>query len=217
MENPKRLCQTGVTGLSLTPSLLTRKEWLSSSKVNLFYTFGLAMPNWICIYGSIMNLVLSGSHLWKGFQGPAQPSNETFKELDDIHHIGHVDAAFRMHSTESPDTHDHIYFFLVWTADTSTYRSLRNHCRVCHWCRLVHVSVIISRMTKCSAITTTPWRTGIPKRSRRSSPESPLTWMRLLSVPVESAGQTRLSSSRVSSLKVKTMNRHLKSTDETVE
>ncbi|AWO95639.1 Hypothetical protein SMAX5B_015271 [Scophthalmus maximus] len=59
-----------------------------------------------------MTFFFKGSHLWKGFQGPAQPSNETFKELDDIHHIGHVDAAFRMHSTESPDTHDHIYFFL---------------------------------------------------------------------------------------------------------
>ncbi|XP_029305644.1 hemopexin isoform X3 [Cottoperca gobio] len=53
-----------------------------------------------------------GSHLWKGFHGPAQLSNESFKELDDIHHIGHVDAAFRMHNVENPDDHDHIYFFL---------------------------------------------------------------------------------------------------------
>ncbi|XP_044044147.1 hemopexin [Siniperca chuatsi] len=53
-----------------------------------------------------------GAHLWKGFHGPAQLSNESFKELDDIHHIGHVDAAFRMHNTENTDVHEHIYFFL---------------------------------------------------------------------------------------------------------
>ncbi|XP_041821914.1 hemopexin [Chelmon rostratus] len=53
-----------------------------------------------------------GAHLWKGFHGPAQLSNESFKELDDIHHIGHVDAAFRMHNADNPDDHDHIYFFL---------------------------------------------------------------------------------------------------------
>ncbi|KAG7239343.1 hypothetical protein INR49_029331 [Caranx melampygus] len=53
-----------------------------------------------------------GEHMWKGFHGPAQLSNASFKELDDLHHIGHVDAAFRMHSTDNPDTHDHIYFFL---------------------------------------------------------------------------------------------------------
>ncbi|XP_067116158.1 hemopexin [Osmerus mordax] len=53
-----------------------------------------------------------GDHLWKGFHGPAQLSNETFKELDDYHHLGHVDAAFRMHNKENPEDHDHIYFFL---------------------------------------------------------------------------------------------------------
>ncbi|XP_042369124.1 hemopexin [Plectropomus leopardus] len=53
-----------------------------------------------------------GSHLWAGFSGPAQLSNASFKELDDIHHIGHVDAAFRMHNAENPEDHDHIYFFL---------------------------------------------------------------------------------------------------------
>uniref|UniRef100_A0A671UD06 Hemopexin n=2 Tax=Sparus aurata TaxID=8175 RepID=A0A671UD06_SPAAU len=53
-----------------------------------------------------------GAHLWKGFAGPAVLSNESFKELDDIHHIGHVDAAFRMHNKDNLDDHDHIYFFL---------------------------------------------------------------------------------------------------------
>ncbi|XP_073318271.1 hemopexin [Pagrus major] len=53
-----------------------------------------------------------GAHLWKGFSGPAVLSNESFEELDDIHHIGHVDAAFRMHTIDNPDDHDHIYFFL---------------------------------------------------------------------------------------------------------
>ncbi|XP_034007095.1 hemopexin [Trematomus bernacchii] len=51
-----------------------------------------------------------GSHLWEGFHGPAQLSNESFQELNDIHNIGHVDAAFRMHNIEHD--HDHIYFFL---------------------------------------------------------------------------------------------------------
>ncbi|XP_010788340.1 hemopexin [Notothenia coriiceps] len=53
-----------------------------------------------------------GSHLWEGFHGPAQLSNESFQQLDDIHNIGHVDAAFRMHNIEQLDHHDHIYFFL---------------------------------------------------------------------------------------------------------
>ncbi|KAL7369762.1 hypothetical protein ABVT39_008089 [Epinephelus coioides] len=54
-----------------------------------------------------------GGHIWMGFRGPAHLSNESFKELDDIHHIGHVDAAFRMHSTDpNAEDHDHIYFFL---------------------------------------------------------------------------------------------------------
>ncbi|KAM6957928.1 hemopexin [Tautogolabrus adspersus] len=59
-----------------------------------------------------MTFFFKGSHLWKGFQGPAQLSNESFKELDDIHNIGHVDAAFRMHNPDNTDDHDHIYFFL---------------------------------------------------------------------------------------------------------
>ncbi|KAL1021967.1 hypothetical protein UPYG_G00020560 [Umbra pygmaea] len=53
-----------------------------------------------------------GDHLWKGFSGPAQLSNSSFKELDDYHHLGHVDAAFRMHNKDKPKDHDHIYFFL---------------------------------------------------------------------------------------------------------
>ncbi|KAM6945313.1 hemopexin [Aplochiton taeniatus] len=53
-----------------------------------------------------------GDHLWKGFQGPAQLSNQSFKELDSYHHLGHIDAAFRMHNTENPKDHDHIYLFL---------------------------------------------------------------------------------------------------------
>ncbi|KAG8004600.1 Hemopexin, partial [Nibea albiflora] len=54
-----------------------------------------------------------GPYLWKGFHGSAHLSNESFEELDDIHHIGHVDAAFRMHDAENLDDHDHIYFFLL--------------------------------------------------------------------------------------------------------
>uniref|UniRef100_A0A668A4Y5 Hemopexin n=1 Tax=Myripristis murdjan TaxID=586833 RepID=A0A668A4Y5_9TELE len=50
------------------------------------------------------------NHLWRGFTGSAHFFNHTFKELDD-HHIGHIDAAFRMHNPDSED-HDHIYFFL---------------------------------------------------------------------------------------------------------
>ncbi|CAI5637865.1 hemopexin [Oreochromis niloticus] len=43
-------------------------------------------------------------YLWNGFYGPAKPSTMFFKELDEHHHLGHVDAAFRMH--------DHIFLFL---------------------------------------------------------------------------------------------------------
>ncbi|CAG5933645.1 unnamed protein product [Menidia menidia] len=48
-----------------------------------------------------------GNYLWKGFNGPAQLSNEYFKNL-----IGQVDAGFRMHSTDNPDDHDHVYLFV---------------------------------------------------------------------------------------------------------
>lgn len=54
-----------------------------------------------------------GAYMWKGFQGPAQLVSESFKEIDDIPNIGHIDAAFRMHNSANPDDHDRIYFFLV--------------------------------------------------------------------------------------------------------
>ncbi|XP_033843171.1 hemopexin isoform X2 [Periophthalmus magnuspinnatus] len=50
-------------------------------------------------------------HLYKGFHGEAELANETFAEMDDDHHLGHVDAAFHMQHEGSPDD-DHIYFFL---------------------------------------------------------------------------------------------------------
>ncbi|KAF3706355.1 Hemopexin [Channa argus] len=59
-----------------------------------------------------VTLFFKGDHLWKGFHGSIQLANESFKELDDNHHIGHVDASFRMHNTEKTGDHDHIYLFL---------------------------------------------------------------------------------------------------------
>ncbi|XP_070832629.1 hemopexin [Chaetodon trifascialis] len=53
-----------------------------------------------------------GEHLFKGFHGHAELSNESFSELDDHHHLGHVDAAFHMHDKETPSHHDHMFFFL---------------------------------------------------------------------------------------------------------
>ncbi|KAM3607313.1 uncharacterized protein V6R79_005516 [Siganus canaliculatus] len=50
-------------------------------------------------------------HLFKGFHGKAEFSNESFSELDDHHNLGHVDAAFRMHYEDSTH-HDHMFFFL---------------------------------------------------------------------------------------------------------
>uniref|UniRef100_A0A8C2GZ58 Hemopexin a n=1 Tax=Cyprinus carpio TaxID=7962 RepID=A0A8C2GZ58_CYPCA len=44
--------------------------------------------------------------------GLAVLSNESFPELDDHHHLGHVDAAFHMHSEDSPENHDQQFFFL---------------------------------------------------------------------------------------------------------
>uniref|UniRef100_A0A3Q2DKT4 Hemopexin a n=1 Tax=Cyprinodon variegatus TaxID=28743 RepID=A0A3Q2DKT4_CYPVA len=55
-----------------------------------------------------------GDHLFKGFHGKAELSNGSFAELDDHHHLGHVDAAFRMHYEDDPTHHDRIFFFLVW-------------------------------------------------------------------------------------------------------
>ncbi|KAM9342289.1 hemopexin [Pholidichthys leucotaenia] len=53
-----------------------------------------------------------GHHLFKGFHGKAELSNESFAELDDHHHLGHVDAAFRMHFEDNPNEHDRMFFFL---------------------------------------------------------------------------------------------------------
>ncbi|XP_005945068.1 hemopexin [Haplochromis burtoni] len=53
-----------------------------------------------------------GDHLYKGFHGLAELSNESFAELDDHHHLGHVDAAFHMHFEDNPDDHDRMFFFL---------------------------------------------------------------------------------------------------------
>ncbi|KAJ8282257.1 hypothetical protein COCON_G00047760 [Conger conger] len=53
-----------------------------------------------------------GDHLWKGYTGPAVLSNGIFKELDDYHNLGHVDAAFRMHNGDDPKDHDHLFLFL---------------------------------------------------------------------------------------------------------
>nr|QKE53087.1 wap65-1 [Micropterus salmoides]QKE53089.1 wap65-1 [Micropterus salmoides] len=53
-----------------------------------------------------------GDHLFKGFHGKAELSNNSFTELDDHHHLGHVDAAFRMHYEDNPTDHDHMFFFL---------------------------------------------------------------------------------------------------------
>ncbi|KAJ0070427.1 hypothetical protein NL108_010512 [Boleophthalmus pectinirostris] len=50
-------------------------------------------------------------HLYKGFDGEAELANETFAEMDDDHHLGHVDAALHMQHEGSPDD-DHIFFFL---------------------------------------------------------------------------------------------------------
>ncbi|KAK2850279.1 hypothetical protein Q7C36_009062 [Tachysurus vachellii] len=51
------------------------------------------------------------NHVFKGFHGDGELTNNTFPELDD-HLLGHVDAAFRMPSEDSPDHHEHLYFFL---------------------------------------------------------------------------------------------------------
>ncbi|KAM9486808.1 hemopexin [Clarias gariepinus] len=50
-------------------------------------------------------------HVFKGFHGEGELTNKTFPELDD-HLVGHVDAAFRMPSEDSPDHHEHVFFFL---------------------------------------------------------------------------------------------------------
>uniref|UniRef100_A0A3B3SJI2 Hemopexin a n=1 Tax=Paramormyrops kingsleyae TaxID=1676925 RepID=A0A3B3SJI2_9TELE len=52
-----------------------------------------------------------GDHLWKGFYAHAELSNATFHELDDQHHLGHVDAAFRI-DEHGDQYHDHVLFFM---------------------------------------------------------------------------------------------------------
>ncbi|XP_028286323.1 hemopexin-like [Parambassis ranga] len=53
-----------------------------------------------------------GGHIWKGFRGPALHASDFFKDMDEEHNIGRVDAAFRMHNPENPNAHDHVFFFL---------------------------------------------------------------------------------------------------------
>lgn len=68
---------------------------------------------WMVLSEGCVLYFLPGDHLFKGFHGLAERSNESFAELDDHHHLGHVDAAFRMHYEDSPSEHDHMFFFLV--------------------------------------------------------------------------------------------------------
>lgn len=116
----------GVKASSLMPSLQMKKETLSFSKVyynNSFFYYFSVYFTWHCQVKWRFKVKLkpflhslfffSGDHLWKGFSGPAELSNNTFKELDDYHHLGHADAAFRMHHQDDLNVHDHIYFFLV--------------------------------------------------------------------------------------------------------
>ncbi|KAF5905455.1 hemopexin, partial [Clarias magur] len=59
-------------------------------------------------------LFFKGDHLWKGLSGPAELANGTFQELDENHHLGHVEAAFRMHNKDKEESkhHDHVFFFV---------------------------------------------------------------------------------------------------------
>lgn len=68
----------------------------------------------MCLFNLRVSVLypLSGDYLFKGFHGNADLANETFPELDEHHHLGHVDAAFRMHYEDNPD-HDHLFLFLV--------------------------------------------------------------------------------------------------------
>nr|AGO59326.1 warm temperature acclimation 65 kDa protein 1 [Plecoglossus altivelis]CCG97808.1 warm temperature acclimation-related 65 kDa protein 1 [Plecoglossus altivelis] len=51
-------------------------------------------------------------HLFKGFHGKDELANASFAEMDDFHHLDHVDAAFRMHDEDNKTHHDHMFFFL---------------------------------------------------------------------------------------------------------
>ncbi|XP_048835202.1 hemopexin isoform X3 [Brienomyrus brachyistius] len=53
-----------------------------------------------------------GDQVWKGFKMPSELVNGTFHELDDHHHVDHVDAAFRMHRQDQTKDHDHIFIFM---------------------------------------------------------------------------------------------------------
>lgn len=72
----------------------------------------------ICLIAPLKSY--SGGHIWKGFRGPALHASDFFKDMDEEHNIGRVDAAFRMHNPENPNAHDHIFFFLVGCTDYVT-------------------------------------------------------------------------------------------------
>ncbi|KAM4557771.1 LOW QUALITY PROTEIN: hemopexin [Odontesthes bonariensis] len=66
----------------------------------------------VAVNEEVIPYFFNGHHLFKGFHGKAELSNESFTELDDHHHLGHVDAAFRMHYEDDPSYHDRMFFFL---------------------------------------------------------------------------------------------------------
>ncbi|CAL8267455.1 unnamed protein product [Lota lota] len=53
-----------------------------------------------------------GDHLFKGFHGKSELSNNSYEELDNNHQLDHVDAAFISHFDANHSDHDHIFFFL---------------------------------------------------------------------------------------------------------
>jgi len=53
-----------------------------------------------------------GDHMWRGFSGPSEWVNASYKELEEHHaHLGNIDAAICLHQADDKE-HKHVYFFL---------------------------------------------------------------------------------------------------------
>ena len=68
------------------------------------------------------NLFFKGDHMWRGFSGPSEFINGSYKELEEHHaHLGNIDAAICLHHSGDDREHKHVYFFLVGPSPNTVF------------------------------------------------------------------------------------------------
>lgn len=93
-----------------------------------------------------------------------------FKELDEHHHLGHVDAAFRMHNPENQDAHDHIFLFLVQSSYASSYHKGQD---IFYWSQILCTIVYYFQDDHVFSYYNHTLETGYPKTIQEDFPGVP--------------------------------------------